>query len=457
MLLDLRIQAVDTVRLCRRTFPQIVTIYLLGWLASHLTLKIAVVVGDISAWAALAVFAFSFLFTLVAIVLILRVCGRELGIWDLIPPEEAVADNRDSSLTQMVAVTLLPFLGLYAAFGQVNAAADTLTTEQIFRNSIFLESVLSVVRNLGITHPWRMFAILAAIYLLRRGVDAAHERTGLRALGLAVALLESIFILVVIFGGSAVFRRVTIWFGQRAFIGWLDRFGDAVRHLLSLIDVQLPAAVARIAGYLTAEIWPVLWPVISQPIIWLAVAALVFGSQVLSLAELWRRGRPIAGRVPGASVFARHTDKIALRRIGPPPAGVRRIGAELKDAFLGDLDDKYLPTFHSIRLVIRAGAVFLGAYVLLYTAILVIQNSLSRLIHVLIGGREVSFWFVADPFIDLVKNVPLELLRLCLLAVAFRRCLEVFQDRGRQLSPVPSEVGAEPLAPGSSVASGAPA
>ena len=36
-----------------------------------------------------------------------------------------MADDRDSSLTQLVAVTLLPFLGLYAAFGQVDEAAGT--------------------------------------------------------------------------------------------------------------------------------------------------------------------------------------------------------------------------------------------------------------------------------------------------------------------------------------------
>ena len=223
--------------------------------------------------------------------------------------------------------------------------------------------------------------------------------------------------------------------------------------------MQLPAALARLAGFLTDEIWPVLWPVVSQPIIWLAVAALVFGSQVLSLAELWRRGQP--DRRPGAGGVgvrpAHRQARAAPDR--PPPPGVRRVGAEVKEAFLGDLDDKYLPTFHSSGWCCGPVRCSSGAYVLLYTA----HRGRPELVERLIpcsssAGRDGRrSGTVAGPFIDLVKNVPWELLRLCLLAVAFRRCLELFQQRGRQLSPGPSEVGAEPLAPGPSVASGAPA
>ena len=34
-----------------------------------------------------------------------------------------------------------------------------------------------------------------------------------------------------------------------------------------------------------------------------------------------------------------------------------------------------------------------------------------------------------EPAIDLLEIAPFETLRLCLLAVAFRRCLEVFRQR----------------------------
>jgi hypothetical protein len=430
---DVRVLATDTVRVCWRLFPQILAIYLLGWLTGTLALKIAVIVGDVSAWAALAIFAFSFLSTLVAIVLILRLVGRELGIWSMLPAEESVTDGRDASLTRMLAVTLLPFLGLYAAFGQVNEAAGGLYAEQLYRNSVFgPASVLTVVRDLATNHPWRLLLVLLGIYIVRRALDIAHERTEIRVFGLAVALMESFFILVVIFGGFVLFRRGTDWLGDRAFNGWIDDLHRGFSYLLSLIHAQLPELVDRAVGFVSNQIWPVLWPVVSQPIIWLAVASLVFGSQVLSLAELWRKGQPIATRVPGASKFARRADKLALRRIGPPPQGVARVASELKEVFLGDVDDKYLPTFHSIRLVLRAGAVFLGSYVMLYTAIVVVQNALTWFVHFLAGGRQVDFWYINDPLVELLKNVPWELLRICLLAAAFRRCLEVFRVRGQR-------------------------
>lgn len=436
MLVDIRVLAVDTGRVFWRLLPQLLTLYLAGWLGSELARQVAVGLGRLSAWAALAAFSFSFLFTLVAAVLILRLCGRELGIWAMLPATETVADGRDTSLTQLLAVTLLPFLGLYAAFGQVQTAASGLANEQIYRGSVFDEgTVLRVVRGMAVLHPWRLLGILVGSYLLRRLVEALHERTGWRPLGITGALVESFFLLVGIFGGATVLHRVTDWLEERAFVGWLAALRHRVDGVLALIHDQLPTVVDRLAAFLAGEAGPALWSAVSQPVVWLAVAALVFGTQVLSLADLWRMGRPLTARVTGASRFARHRDKLALRRPAAPPPGVVRTATELKDAFLGDIDDKYLPALHSLRLVLRAGGGFLGAYVLLYGALTILRNYLDRLLHGLIGGREVDFWFVAGPFLDLARAVPLELLRLCLLAVAFRRCLELFRHRAADKAP----------------------
>jgi hypothetical protein len=98
-------------------------VYLLGWLGSELTLRVAVIAGDISAWLALVLFAFSFVCDFVAVIVILTLAGRELGISQLLPEDERDSDHRDTSLAHLIAVTLLLFLGMYAAFGQVADAA----------------------------------------------------------------------------------------------------------------------------------------------------------------------------------------------------------------------------------------------------------------------------------------------------------------------------------------------
>ena len=194
---DLRILVLDTGRVWWRTLPQILAVYLAGWLGSQLALKLAIRVGEWNSWAALAVFSFGFLAQLVAIVVMLQIVGRELGVRDLIPESEAVGDDRDTSLTRLVSITLLPFLGIYAAFGEVSQTASQLANEQLFRNGVLSDapSVLGTLNTAATQHPWWLLAGLVVIYLLRRALDLLHDRTGYRSLGILVALIESFFLL----------------------------------------------------------------------------------------------------------------------------------------------------------------------------------------------------------------------------------------------------------------------
>ena len=120
---DVRILLVDTTRVWWRLLPKIVAIYLLGWLGYELAFQLAVIAGDWTAWASLVIFASAFVFKLVSIVLILRLAGNALGIRELIPDEEYEDDGRDASITRLLAITLLPFLGIYAAFGEGGVTA----------------------------------------------------------------------------------------------------------------------------------------------------------------------------------------------------------------------------------------------------------------------------------------------------------------------------------------------
>ena len=428
---DLRILVLDTGRVWWRTLPRILAVYLLGWLGAELALKLAVRAGEWSSWAAVAVFAFGFLAQLVAIVVMLQIIGHEIGVRELIPAEEVVEDDRDASLTRLVSLTLLPFLGMYAAFGEVADTATRLVNEQIFRNGLFSDAptVLGTFNEAALDYPWQLLAGLVVIYLVRRGLDVLHDRTGIRVLGILVALVETFFLLVVILGGIRLWQLARIWLTDRAFMAWLDTPRNAVLDALAAISTHLPALVTRAAAFLAEEVWPLLWEALAQPVIWLAVAALVFGSQVLSLAELWRKGEPYLAKVPGSTVFASHAEKRRARGVTSRPPGVGRAASELKEAFLGDIDDKYLPTFHSLRLVLRAGVVFLGSYVAVYTAIAIASGGLSSLIDLLVGGRPVTFWFAFGPALELVPGAIFEPLRICLLAVAFHRCLELFWAR----------------------------
>jgi hypothetical protein len=40
-------------------------------------------------------------------------------------------------------------------------------------------------------------------------------------------------------------------------------------------------------------------------------------------------------------------------------------------AFFGDIGDKYLPALHALRLIVRAGPIFLGSYIFLYNLVII--------------------------------------------------------------------------------------
>lgn len=450
---ELSILIRDTGRVWWRLLPLIMAVYLLGWLGSELTLRVAVIAGDFSAWLALALFAFSFVCTLVAAIVILTLAGRELGISQLLPEDEREIDKRDTSLTHLIVITLLPFLGMYAAFGQVAEAAQRLVTQQWVRYGFLSDqkTVLGVLNDLATNHLSWLVMLLVGIYVIRRLLDYIAERTGLRILGLVVVLIEAFFMLLVIMGGIRVFQTFRNWFRDRAVLQWLAEVQDVAARFFAIFKIDLPELVTLTWAFFTDQVWPTLIDVVGQPLLWLAVAALVFGSKVLSLAELWRKGQPYAARIPGASVFARYSEKQAFRRLGPPPKGIRLAAARLQEAFFGDIDDKYLPALHALRLVVRAGPIFLGCYIFVYNLVIIAQNYLGTLMYWIVGGHEGPFWVRWEPVFDLIPDALFEPIRLCLLAVAFRRCLELFGQRAavqprRAADPVPATTESPVLA-----------
>ena len=109
------------------------------------------ILGDVSPWLTLILFAFSFVCLLTATVLILNLAGRELGIRELLPEDERTVDDRDAGISRLLAITLLPFLGMYAAFGQVQEAANRVVVQQIVRYGVLgdIPTVLGDPRRPG--------------------------------------------------------------------------------------------------------------------------------------------------------------------------------------------------------------------------------------------------------------------------------------------------------------------
>jgi hypothetical protein len=165
------------------------------------------------------------------------------------------------------------------------------------------QTVLAALYDLATNHLLGMLTLIVSIYVLRRVLDFVAERTGLRFLGLVVVLIEAFLMLLLIMGGIRVFQTFRLWLRDRAVTQWLTEVRDALGRFFAIFKIDLPEILSKAWGLFSEQIWPVLIDVVAQPLFWLAVAALVFGSRVLSPAELWHKGEPYAARVPGATAF----------------------------------------------------------------------------------------------------------------------------------------------------------
>lgn len=419
----LRVLSVDTVRMFVRLFPQLMTLQLLGWLGYGLTLRVGASISYDYPWHALAVFSTGFVFLLGAMVLQLRLVGAELGIRQLIP-EDAGGDDRDEGIGRLLALTLLPFLGIYAAFGFVADRAEQLLVSSLTQTGILADrTLMSQLYPQTRDQILVVIAVVVGAYVIRRVLDLLHEATDRRVFGLLAAFVEAFFMLSLILSGSHLVSYVRDWLADRKLQEWIDTWVDGIAGVLSLVKVNLPEILRVIGGFLSDTGIPFLLQVIGQPLAWLAVAALIYGSHVLSVADLWRKGA-------SPSDAARELARLESRRPGRTGSGRgRRAWLEFQEVFLGDIDDKYVPTFQSLRVVLHAGVLFLAAFVFLHWVTVRVGDAFSSTVNRLVGGHSVDFWYTWDLVIDLAKEIPFEPLRICLLAVALRECLLLFRAR----------------------------
>ncbi|OYO02460.1 hypothetical protein [Enemella evansiae] len=413
----------DTWRVFIRLFPKLVTLQLLGWLGYGASLRIAASLVEKSAWAALVVFSAGFVSLLTAIVLQLRLVGAELGVRQVLP-ESAPNDDRDESVPRLLALTLLPFLGIYAAFGYVQERARELVVASLQQTGFLSDAtIMTQFAPRSRDGVLMVIGIVAGAYVVRRGLDLLHEFTDRRVLGLAAAFVEAFFMLSLILAGGNLLNFVKNWLGDRALSAWVDGWVDGLSAVLAQIKINLPAIILVVGNFLQDNLFPFLLNVISQPIAWLAVAALVYGSHVLSVAELWRKGEPPTRAVEKLAERQRRHQAVRSSGVG------RRAWLEFQELFLGDIDDKYVPTLQSLRLVLRSGVLFLVAFVLLHLAITRLEDAWAYAIQWLIGGHRSEFWYTWGPLVDLAREVPFQPLRICLLAVTFAACLARFRAR----------------------------
>lgn len=410
--------------------PQLLALTLLGWSAYYGSVLLGVQVAAWSPWLVIVALSLGVTLRLATLIVSLRVVARYLGAPEVLRAlshQDYVEDDRDQSLSRLLTITMLPFLALYASFGYINSFVQDvvmLSTQNL--------GGATLVAELDPTgSPITMTAVSLAIVLLflaRRGVDRISNRHDTLATGLFAVLIESAFLLLIALSGFRIAQLVTLWLQERALRQWYD---TAIQALAQLVPFDLPEALAAITNFVTEVVWPVFWDVVTQPLAWLALTALVFGSRVLSLAQLWRT-EPTTAPKPGRA--ARIQERLAKAQ------GLRRIALRVQDAFFGDIDDKYLPTWWALRLVLRAGWIPLGAFVISFNVLTLAGDWVQVQILRMIGGGTFSQSLEVAPLLALISDVGVLSAQLALLGATWVRIL----NRSNEAEGEATAVSADP-------------
>jgi len=399
-----------------RLLPRLVALTLIGWVAYHGAVFLGAEVAQFSPWLLIPALSIGVVVRLATVVVALRSVATELGAPALlrhVAPADAVDDDRDRSLSRLLGITLLPFLAVYAAFGYVDSFARDVVLLSTYRfgPGELLQGLNPL--DSGTTAAIAI-ALVAVLYIARRLLERWQEHTGRLLPALLAALVEASGLFVVLLSAFRLVEGVQLWLGERRVAQWWQA---SLEWATGWLHFNLPDLVVRVWTFLGGTIWPVLWNVLSQPLAWLTLAALVFGSRVLTLGDVLHTGPAAGGRAAGRAERLR----LALARAEGP----RRVLLRLQRTFVGDVDDKYLPTWKSLRLVLHAGWAFLGAYVLLFSLVGFLGEWSVDAVKTAIGGQPVGVWINVIPFLNLLPDVLAMSLQLALLGAAFVRIVQL--------------------------------
>lgn len=417
--------ASDGARAWIELLPQLLGLTLLGWSAYYGSVLLGAQLAVWSPWLVIVALSLGVTLRLATLIVSLRLVAVHLGAPELlrrVNPQDYVDDDRDQSLSRLLSITMLPFLALYASFGYVTSfVQDVVMTST---KSVGMAGLVTELNPIG--SPVAVVAVSGAIVALfvgRRAVDKIFQNRQNVFSGLLAVLLESAFLLLVALSGFRLLESAKLWFQDRALVQWFD---TAVHQVSQLVHINLPAVLAAIGNFLAETAWPVFWDVVSQPLAWLALTALVLGSRVLSLAQLWRTDAPS----PGAGRAAKLRTRIAQAE------GLRRVTLRAQEVFFSDLDDKYLPTWWAFKLVLRAGWIPLGVFVIVFNLLALAGDWVKVQVMRSLGGGSFTDSLLYAPLVGLIPDVAVLSVQLALLGAAFVRILHRSMGADPQVRPV---------------------
>lgn len=323
-----------------------------------------------------------------------------------VPPTTPTRRQRLTGFATTLTIALVPFFAYYAAWGLL---ADTVREYSILGLDL---APFGGDGNLldAIGARWLVVSVVVT-WILRRLFKALRDRTGAPVWKLLIVLCETNWVFIGLFVLSQWKDEAIAWVASGTAWEWLNRIWQAV-----LTPISTAFAAAEPVEWAPPDATTVatgLFFYALLPLIWLVLAALIYGHD-------------LAGE-PG---WMRHR---RLERIGSRYAALPKFIRDFIGHFIGGYRSRYLPVANSIRLVLHADLALLLVFVVGWRVIGWGADWLWMGATHVIGPHPLGLWqlFVDGLSLllgDLSATTPgilVEPLRICLVAavleIAFAR------------------------------------
>lgn len=377
------------------------------WLAQHLHSSLGT-----------GLFAVGVLLQIAATVGMIRTCAMSLYRWRDAASSEAeeTADPTQRGLLELLAVTLLPLVAVWSAWGFFDKQVSQLSATDLVQNGLQPGSGFFKV---GI-HSWHNYLpALIILLVLRRVLQSVDDRWPSRPVKFAQVWAESFFVLLTFVITPFAISEGKLWFKDRSFWYWsLDRW-DGFKNIFEKIHIPIPAGIEFLWGFFWHSLWPLFKDGVAEPLTWLAITTVVFGHRVLSSGGVFR----------GTRLERRLGAQGAQQEEEPQRGRLVSLTNKAPDLVLGGLREKFYPAINAFRLLVRVGPVFLGVVCLVYTFWVLADDWAFVGLQRLIGIHGQHWGLMNMEIASMIEGLIFEPLRIALLAAAFDLCISVGSER----------------------------
>ncbi|QCH23806.1 hypothetical protein DSM43276_02067 [Mycobacteroides salmoniphilum] len=404
--------------------PQLAACYLLGLLGRNIVIELAakyawnnyLVVDLLMPFAGLARLG-----SIIAMFLVLR------------PAIPALATMPRISFrnVDIFANVVLPFFVIYLAWKMFQD--DWLIYEQkVMWHRIGVHMTTgeetATLGNIPITNY--IWVLIAGAFVLRLALNLKSVKSRLPAWFVFIRVyLDALWVFLVLSfsasKGVSFFLSPSTWFGERRIVVWFeDMRSELFSHFRPL----------EVLWSFAGDALHIIWGAAAVPLIWLAIAGIVYGSSdKASWRGVLRRLAGLQAAEAAANKLAPARDRVQRQVSGRLSEQTR---SKAKDWLLSQFGSAR-PIIDSARLVLHGGLVVLSAYVLVYlclswldmsdsflTTQMQVGGYLTRGFAWILGPHPLSFWNGVAPILTAISGVLVASLRMCVVASVFAHCVE---------------------------------